>query len=376
MLLPLLLIGLLLSGCQGAPPAQGVKIAVLGDPTDFYPGYQAGVERAVRDLNEEYAADGYTVECDFYSDYGDYETGAAIIDSLAADPSVSAVIGGVDMDVNKTAAYTFNEARKPFVVPFFLYDSVYEDRWSYTLFSMCNSAKTVGESLRRAAETTSAKRWAICAAEGEFEREEMSSFLRFGTGDTITVVDCADMSMLVNRFDEVYRRWKLLGVEGVVLFPSDKEGFDVLKKIKARDPDMVCAGDSAFDNSSLLDDDPELLAAMTGFLIADEFALLPETDQELERLSDMVTEYTQSTGRDLDTWYIQGYNAVRMIADTAILNREFDPERIAGTLRQDGYRGLCQEFHFDEKGLQVTEVLSCNVIDADGYGEPYQLEDQ
>ena len=372
----LFLILSVLCGCESAQPAQGVKIAVMGNPEDFYPGYQEGIRRAVRDLNEEYAGSGYTVECEFYSDCGDYETGAAIIDTLAADPSVTAVIGGVDMDINKTAAYIFNEARKPFVVPFFLYDSVYEDHYSYTLFSMCNSAKTVGVTLGFAAAGTDAKRWAVCAAQGEFERAEMHSFLRCSRLCGLTIVDCTGISTLANRFDEVYRRWELLGVEGVVMFPSNNEGFDVLKKLKSRNPDMVCAGDSAFDNSSLMANDKELLAAMAGFIMAGEFSMRSDGDEEeYNRLTAMTEEYMQDTGEEFDTWYIQGYNAVRMIADTALRNQVFDPESIALALRRDGYRGLCQEFRFDEKGLQAETALTFSVTGEDGYAELYEFAD-
>lgn len=365
----------ILCGCGGNPLTQTVKIAVMGNQADFYPGYKEGIERAVNDLNKEYVDSGCTVEYEFYNDNGNYEKGAAIIDTLASDKSITAVIGAVDMDINKTAAHVFNEAEKLFVIPFFLYDSVYEDNYYDTVFSLCNSAKTVGDILRGAAADTKAKRWAVCAADGEFERTEMNGFLQNSAADGIAVVDCASMSMLVNQFDEVYKYWDILGVEGVVMFPSGSEGFDILKKIKKRNPDIICAGDTAFDNSVVMDNDPELLAAMNGFIMADEFMLRNEADGENSLITDMEEEYKQKTGNDFDVWYIQAYNAVRMIADTAIQNRVFNSADIAKLLHENDYNGLYQRFKCDEKGLQVTDVFKYSVMDERGYFEEYELKD-
>lgn len=292
---------------------------------------------------------------------------------LAADQSVTAVIGSVDMDLNKTAAYVFNEAKKVFIVPFFLYDSVYQDNHYDMVFSMCNSGENTGIILRCAAAQTKALRWAVCSADREFERSELNGFLQYRADDEISVVDCVSMSELEERFDDVYDRWQTLNVEGVVLLPVDEEGFDLLKKIKDRNPDMVCAGDTAFDDSTRITQDPELMAAMNGFIMADEFALDIGTESDAERYADLEEQYLQDTGRELDSWYIQGYNAVRMIADTAAESGTSDPVRIARALRENGYQGLLQNFRFEENGELAGDVLTYGVMDAQGYGLMYRL---
>lgn len=369
-----ILISLVLCGCA-VQKNQTVKIAVMGNPADFYPGYKEGIERAVEDLNGEYADSGCVVECEFYSDNGSYEEGASIIDALSEDKSVTAVIGTKDMDINKTAAHVFNEADKLFVVPYFLYDSVYENNHYATVFSMCNSAGTVGEILCSAASDTNAKRWAVCAAESEFERMEMNGFLKYSMAEGITVADCADMSMLVSQFDDIYKLWEILGVEGVVIFPGSNEGFDVLKNIKQRNPNIICAGDTAFDNSVMMENDSGLREVMTGFIMADGFAMRDETEEKRRLIVDMAEEYKHKTGNELDTWYIQAYNAVRMIADTAIQNKTFNCEDIARLLHENGYSGLCQDFKFNENGAQVTDIWKYNIFNENGYTDEHILGD-
>ena len=74
----------ILSGCTGTAD-KTVKIAIMGNSEKFYPGYKEGIERAVEDLNNDYSDSGYNVKCEFYSDNGSYEQGAAIVDSLSED---------------------------------------------------------------------------------------------------------------------------------------------------------------------------------------------------------------------------------------------------------------------------------------------------
>lgn len=363
-----------LSGCFGGSEDHTVKIAVMGNEATFYPGYKEGIERAERDLNKEYADSGYTVECEFYSDSGSYEEGSALIDAAAADESIDAVIGSMDMDISKTAAYVFDNAEKLFVMPFFLYDDVYEDNNYETVFSLCNSAQTVGEILRLAAAETTAKRWAVCAGDGKFEQAEMRGFLQYGADNSIQTVDCVSMPALEASFDEIYSRWETLGVEGVIMFPEANEGFEILKKIKSKNPAIICGGDTAFDNSTLMNEDKELMQAMNGFIFANEFTLADRTQEDKDIIQEMVDEYTANTGNLFDTWYIQGYNAVRIIADTAIKNKTVDSSKIAEILHKDGYQGLIENFSFDAKGRQENPEYQYSIIDEKGYSHDVNVK--
>lgn len=368
-----LLLTLILSGCSGTE-TQKIKIAVMGDPESFYPGYKYGIERAIEDLNKEYADSGYSVECEFYSDNGSYEEGAVIVDKLAGDRSVTAVIGAIDMEINRTAAYAFNEAGKLFVVPFFLYEDVYYDNNYNAIFSMSNSAQTIGETLCIAAAQTDAKRWVLCAADNEFDRSEMNGFLKLSQSCKIQVVDCVNIMELKTNFDGIYKRWETLGVEGVIMFPNGSEGFEILKELKRRDTALICGGDTAFDNSSILNADEELLQAMVGFIMSEEFVMREGTDEEYDLAADMRDEYVQKTGEPFDTWFIHGYNAARMIGDTAIRNKTKSAEEIARILREDGYKGLLEEFYFDKSGSQITSSYTFCVFDETGYPIEHEIE--
>lgn len=364
-----------LTGCGSQEQDKTIKIAVMGNPEDFPPQYEEGIKAAAEQANAEYSESGYSVECVFYEDDGSYIEGASIIDSLAKDDQITAIIGSQDMDISKTAAHVYADADKLFVMPYFLYDSVYENNNYDMIFSMCNSARTVGECLRIAAENTSAKRWAVCAAEDEFSSAEMSGFMGYVSTDGIQTVDCVSAKALKNNFDRIYKRWETLGVEGVMLFPGKENGFELFKAIYDRNPNIVCGGDTEFDNFEFLKTRPDIMQIIPGFIMADEYAF-EEVDEDGKPLSKISGEYEKKTGKDFDSWFLQGYNAVKMIADTAVKANTTDGVKIADFLHENGYEGFFQKFMFDEKGKQVTQKYRYGIYLESGAATTVEVDKQ
>ena len=159
-------------------------------------------------MNKEYADTGYYIECSFYNGQS-YDDGAAVIDTVISDVSVTAVIGAIDMELNKTAAELCEQNSKLMVVPYFLYDSVYQDNNYHFIFSMCNSGEYVGHALRHAAAATGTSRWAICAKNRAFELEETNGFLQHDADDGLRVVDCVNIMAVSYTHLDVYKRQEL-----------------------------------------------------------------------------------------------------------------------------------------------------------------------
>ncbi len=343
-----------------------VKIAVLGDPENFYFTYDQGIRRAVKDLNQEYEASGYRVECVFYNDEGNYEKGVQLADTLAKDPSISAIIASIDMEINATTARLCEENKKLFIVPYFLYDHVFTNNNYNMVFSMANSGQDVGKILRQAAAETPARRWAVCADNRTFELEEIRGFLA-KNDDEIRIVDSVSLAALEYDFDEIYKRWDILGLEGVMLFPKDDEGFEIIKKLKERNPNLILGGDTSFDDSERIFNEPQVFEAMVGFILADEFNFQNEMiEVEHKRYEKMLKDYHGEVEGHIDTWYFQGYNAVRMIGDTAIRNKTKDGVKIAEILHKEGYKGFLGDFIFDKNGSSLNVYNYYSVLGADG----------
>lgn len=369
-ILALLAVAMLCVSCEPSDD-KIVKIAVMGDKDNFYPDYESGIIRAIEDLNNEYADMGFRFEYTIYDDNSSYEKGAQIIDELADDESVTVVIGSRDIDINKTAVYVFNEGNKLFVVPYALYDSVYESNNYKTVFSLASSGNKLGTCLAVAAvKETNAKRWAVCAADDEFSMSKMRGFLQSEKSSGINIVDCSDIVTLMSDFDSEMNRLKLLGTEGIVIFPGNAytsgELFDLIKAIRREAPDMVCMGDNGFDDSAKILADPELMEAMSGFILANEFLKINDDAEEVAKFDKMRADFAEEHGNKFDLWHLQAYNMIRMIGDTAVKSNTTESTEIAEILHKEGYDGLCQKFVFNEKGSQILETIQYFVMKDDG----------
>ena len=378
-LLALLLVSVLCVSCGTSDEDKTVKIAVMGNHEYIY-DYKTGIAKMMEDLNKEYADKGFKFEYSVYDNNSSYENGAQIIDELAADDSLTAVISFQDMDINSTAAYVFNENNRLFVVPYTLYDSVYENNNYKTVLSLAASGKQIGKSLETAAvKETKAKRWAVCAADDEFSMSEMRGFLQSVKSKEIDIVDCSDITTLMIDFDNEINRWKSLGVEGLVIFSGEaytsEKLFNTIKNIKAEAPEMVCMGDSNFDYSAKIMSDPELMKAMTGFVFAVDFIKINDGKEDEAKLEKLKADYAAEFGVEFNLWYTHVYNMIRMIGDTAVKHNTTDGADIARILHNDGYDGLCQKFLFNEKGAQISGTTQYFVMKDDGTAREVTIDE-
>ena len=185
----------------------------------------------------------------------------------------------------------------------------------------------------------------------------------------VQIVDCNDIVKLVSDFENETNRWKLLGVEGVAIFPGKAYEtdalFELLKNLRAKLPDAVYMGDSHFDDSEAIGKDPELKKAMTGFISVSDFISDSDTENDNEYMT-MAEKFYEKHGRDMDTWYMQAYNMIRMIGDTAFRQDTTDGKRIADALYNNGYDGIGQKFAFAFGGFQINDVMQYYVMDENG----------
>ena len=361
------------------PENKTVKIAVMGDKDNFYPDYLKGIEKAIDELNQEYAGSGFTFEYTVCDDKGSYELGTEDIANLDDDKSVTAVIGAVDMDINRTAAHVFGESNRLFIVPHALYDSVYENNNYDTVLSLTVTAKKMGQTLGAAASNeTGAKRWAVCTDDDEFSMSEMRGFLEIDKTNGINIVDCCDIVTLMSDFDKEINRLKSLGVEGLVIFPgetySSAELLSLVRKIRWAAPGMVLMGDSSFDDSARMLTDPSLVEAMTGFIIVIEFQKSSYDAAEVGEVNKRREAFAAEYGSKFDYWYLHAYNMTKMIGETAAQNNTADGAEIARILHKNGYDGLCQTYVFDGNGSQQVSALQYYILQSDGSAKEITID--
>ncbi|MCH5186071.1 MAG: ABC transporter substrate-binding protein, partial [Oscillospiraceae bacterium] len=324
-----------LAGCSQKTENK-IKIAIMGCEDTYEEGYLNGINLAIKENRRKYPE--YDIEAVFYDDNESYTDGAAIVNIIASDEEITAVIGSQTPAICENAAYTFDAAKIPTLTPYTVYDSMLNNNNYSYIFSMCHSQESVGKALYRAmeAEYPGKKTIALCYCEDQSGKDEARSFAECINADgEVIIADYVKLHDLSLNFNNVYSRWETLGVDVVVIMPYDIEGFDILKRIKERNPDMIMLGDFMFDN---LDEIEKADSAFDGFLFADPFYNSVDYDA--------AGSYEAEYGEQMGKWAAHGYDAVTMIVNAAV-----NSEDTASYLRENEYK----QYSFDEKGRYSGE---------------------
>lgn len=342
----------LLCACNENGNKKTINIGVTGSPDAYSRYYEKGIKRAYEDVCEEYSDRGFEINVNFYNDNDDYETAEKITAGLVNDDKITAIIASASAEICENQVYQTDKAGKILICPHWMYDSILEEDNYSKVFSLNYSSEDMGAVMKNIAQGSPAKKWAVCYSDDKISRAEIKGF--DNADNDINIVDSVKINTFMSDFNQAVDRWKLLGVEGVVLIPYEDEGFDLLYRLKAEMPELYIISDSS------LDDDNELQANRKYFdkvYIVDSFFV---TSEESEIFAD--EEY-------LDTWEIHGYNALRMTVDTAIENDTDDPIKIAENLHKNGYTGELESYKFNEKGILYSEKFSYIEIKKDDVTE-------
>ena len=348
----LLAAALLLQGCAyNKSENKSIHIAVMLE--DEEESFVHGINSALSDVLTEYP--DYDISCTFYTDFGNYDTGAGIIDKISSDSTVTAVLTSRNLDISKTAAHEFEKNGKLMIGRYSLYDEVLADNNYKLAVSLCYSAKDMGNIARNVAGLTGLKNWTVCYADDEFSRQEVRNFVS-NTNDGIQISDCMKEDSLIQRFDSTMSKWQSLGIQGVAIFPYDSSALDLVKKLKEVNPELCIIGDFELDNAKYMMAIPDWEATFENLNLLEQFHINNTEEKDLDKLIEMSDEGY------IDTFTIHGYNSLRMIVDTAVKNNTVNPSLIAEHLRNEGYKGLTQTFKFNGNGMLAYEEYSFSTL--------------
>lgn len=341
----------MLSGCNNTEESKKINIAVTGSPRVYSEYYEKGIKKAYADVCKEYNDKGFDIKCNFYDDNDNYKTAEKITAKLVNDSNVTAVIASSSADICENQVYQTNKAGKILVCPHWMYDSTLEMGNYNKVFSINYSNKNIGTIMKIIIEQLSGYKWAVCYSGDKISRAEIKCL---NESNNVNIVDYVKINYLMSDFNDTVKRWKLMDIKGVVLIPYDNEGFDLLYKLKQEMPEIYVVSDSD------LDDDNELKANRKNFenvFLVDSFYV---ENGKSKAFAD--EEY-------IDTLEIHGYNAFRMVVDTAVKNNTDNPEKIAEILHKEGYKGELESYKFNEKGALEPEKFSYIMIGKDDVTE-------
>lgn len=336
-----LVMALVLSGCGSKKERKQITIAVLGSSSSYSRFFKEGIEKAYEDVLREYKDKDFDINIGFYDDKDDYEYASKLTSKLVKDNNVTAIIGSSKQEICENQAYQANLYGKICLIPHWFNDEKLKESYYDKTFYLNYSCDDVGKIMNDVVKNNNDKKWAVCYSENEVSQREIKR-LKKNSGD---IVDFVKVNTIETDFNDTIGRWKKLNVGGIVYIPYDDNGYELLYKIKAEMPDSIVVSDSSLDNNDELEKHRK---EFNNVYFVDNFFIEDDTDNKYDMFE--------------DTFEIHGYNTIRMIVDTAILNNTDDPKIIAEMLHKLGYNGVLEKFKFDKNGLVNWDYFSLNKV--------------
>ncbi len=358
-LLLLLVLGLCLTGCEPQDKASEkvIYVPVLADASWLLEdgSFMEGVEMAVEELNGEYGERGFVVKTAVIDDQARYELGVEKAMELAADPSVTAVLNLQNFDVSKTAADILARSKRPILFPYGAYDSLFTKGNNY-LFCGVPSFSDLGQAMALYIKEHGFRRIAVYYNGVQSQNELVTAFELALMDSQAKIVDYVSSIVSSSHFTPIYNRWEALGVDAVVIAQYGlPEAFAVLEIIRERDQRLAVIGEPIFNRANVLAQHKE---AAEGMVVPSTLVL-----EESSLLLDFQSRYSEKYGEEADTWAVQGYDMMRLVADNFVALENPEPSVLASTLHsEEGYQGAGRRIRFEPGGALVVDIAKLPML--------------
>lgn len=347
-----ILFSFFLAGCSRAESVAGpiLTLAVLGDKgwLEADRTFLEGALLATEEFNAASGWQGPLVQIEIFDDQADYDAGIALANDISLRSDVVAVISVQNFDVSVATDAIFHEAGKLVIHPYGAYDAVTAGVYP-TVFTTVPSFADLGVAMAHYLEDTGCRRLAVYHNGTASQREMILSLQKNLLDSPVEIVDFIPTLVSGNDAAVVGRRWNLLDVDSVVIVQYGlEEAYRVLGLIRHQLPDALILGEPIFNRTSVLSANR---TSAEGLVVP---SVLSITASDTTRA--FQARYKARFGLSCDDWAIQGYDTVRMVADTSVRLGTTDPLLIAASLHEPaGYTGLQGTVHFTSGGAKVVK---------------------
>ncbi len=337
---------------QAAHAAEPIRVGVTASLTGAYaaPGSNLleGLKMWAHDVNSRGALLGREVEIVSYDDQSDPDTSARLYEKLISDDQVDLLIGPYASDVTLAAS----DVAERHGIPMVSGSASATDIWSRgyrNIFQVDSPADRYMDLLIESASNAGLTTIALAYAGSDFPR---------GVARGVRTRAAAAGMMLV--FDEEYR--------------EDSTDFtDLVRRIKASNPDLVIGGTYLEDSIALVREakrqnfSPKALAFTVGPALV-EFgdALGPDADGILGVVAwmrggnvpmsyDFSFRYKEKTGRNAGVHAAYGYAAGQVLEAAVRLANSLDRDAVRTQLREMKFGSLHGRYRVDDSGKQLAK---------------------
>ena len=316
-----------------------LKIAILASSDEYEEKstFLAGVKLAI----EEAKGKGYKVSYKIFNDEGNFDNGVAMAKEVIKNDEYKMAFSFQSMDTFDTVAKLFEEAKKPLFAIDGADDGTMKKVSKY-IFNLQSSAEALGAAAGQYAVKKGYKSIAMLHSGNDFELNFCEGFSdSIDSDSSIMVVDSVMGPNKEQELESVFNRWNILDVDTVLLTFDDLDwAFEIIKLIKARNPNITIIADPYFNTLSYL---KQYKDSSEGMIIPSNYPV-----DSTSKLSKFYSDNKSKLSINPTPLTAQGFDLLNMIIEK-MQNNETVDDFVNAMKSNDGYDGITK-IKFNEKG--------------------------
>jgi len=335
-------------------PNNNITIAVVGPIEETF-GFLDGIMLAAEEVNKSGGIDNRQIEVLKFDDKGLTMEGINIAQELADNPEVMAVIGHWNSHVTLPVASIYENAELLMITAMTTNPELTENGYNYIFRNIPNDVK-MGEEMARFAKLQDHKRMVIYYSDDDYGKGIADSFENSAESIGVSIVDRTTYFVDDHMFDRTMKRWKALNFDGVFIADTMPSAGEFILKLREVYPEIPIMGADGLDYPDFID---VLGPAAEGAAVA---TLYDPTDQN-PKLKQFVEEFKGVYGKDPDSYAVQGYETLKLLAGAMELTDNPTPQETAEALRSmKQWPGLTGVLNVEDNGEVTGKVIHKKIV--------------
>ena len=318
-------------------------------------GFVNGANMAIEEINSNKGVQGRLLEAKVMDEKLSFREGMLSAQEIASQKDVAAIIGHWEPYISLPAAKIYNDSGLLFLSPAVSSDELTTQGYDY-VFRNTLSDYEMGSQMAEYISNQGLKRAVIFYEDDDYGKAVAKAFeSNFIESDGEIVDRVTDFSNELE-FEKAYEKWLALDYDAVFIVDSMPHAGVFLKRLRKVDQEVPIFAADGLD----LKDLPTLLGEVgEGMFVATTY-----NNQDSRRASKQFREtYEEKFGIKPDTWAVQGYDSIKLIAYAIDQAQGTDPIKLASTLHNTkNWNGVIGTISFDKDGNMTGKDISMKVI--------------
>jgi branched-chain amino acid transport system substrate-binding protein len=268
-----------------------------------------------------------------------------------------AVIGHWFSDICIPVSSIYEDAGILTIVPTVSNPELMQNGYEY-VFQSITSDKKIANKMCDYAEDKGYKKVVIYYEESSYGRNLANEIERKANQNNIKIIDRISGMVTKEQFEKAHDKWKALDFDAVLMVLNMPEAGVFIKNLRFVNTDVALVTTDAMDVSGIIE---ELGNASEGMVV---FSNQNETDEN-GNLEEFSKKYSERYDDKYDVWAIQGYESIKLIANSIEMTDSCNPKVLASYLHDmEPIESVFGKINFNELGeIQGRGIYGKMVVD-------------